>query len=124
MHSILNVAEILKFKKDEVYSMIKRMRFYKVSYEYTYNCNNTDVKDTRAAYIAINVTNDIRNFKNTDTVLKSVLEDVYKNDLELSGIAAHDFNITDMKFLVDVNKYNNIKFTNKVLMTEDYIFIM
>lgn len=104
--------------------MIKRMRFYKVSYEYTYNCNDTDVKDARAAYIAINVTNDIHNFKNTDTVLKSVLDDVYKNDSELSGIAAHDFNITDMKFLVDVNKYNSIKFTNKVLMTEDYIFIM
>ena len=104
--------------------MIKRMRFYKVSYEYTYNYNGTDVKDTRAAYIAINVTNDIHNCKNTDRVLKNVLDDVYKNDLELAGIGAHSFDITDLQFLTEVHKYNNIKFTNKVLMTEDYIFIM
>ena len=57
-------------------------------------------------------------------MLKNVLDDVYKNDVELSGLNAVITRIDIRNYLIKIDKYNTIKYTNKVLMTDDYIFIM
>lgn len=108
--------------------MMKRMRFYEVSYDYTYTYNGSVVADTKRAYIAIDASHplviDIKNIQKTRDVLKSVVEDVYKNDAEFAGLKATINNVRVLDYLTYIDKYNTIKYTNKVLMTDDYIFIM
>lgn len=108
--------------------MMKRMRFYEVSYDYTYTYNGSVVADTKRAYIAIDASHplviDIKNIQKTRDVLKGVVEDIYKNDAEFAGLKATINNVQVRNYLIKIDKYNTIKYTNKVLMTDDYIFIM
>lgn len=108
--------------------MMKRMRFYEVSYDYTYTYNGSVVADTKRAYIAIDVSHPlvigIKNIQKTLDVLKGVVEDVYQNDAEFAGLKATINNVRVLDYLTYIDKYNTIKYTNKVLMTDDYIFIM
>ncbi len=56
--------------------------------------------------------------------MKGVVEDVYQNDAEFAGLKATINNVRVLDYLTYIDKYNTIKYTNKVLMTDDYIFIM
>lgn len=103
--------------------MMKRMRFYEVGYDYTYTYNGSVVADTKRAYIAIDASHPLEILKTLD-VLKGVVEDVYKNDAEFAGLKATINHVQVRDYLIKIDKYNTIKYTNKVLMTDDYIFIM
>lgn len=108
--------------------MMKRMRFYEVSYEYSYTYNGNVVTDTKRAYIAIDSSHQLligaTYIQKTLDVLKGVVEDVYNNDAEFAGLKATINNVQVRNYLIRIDKYNTIKYTNKVLMTNDYIFIM
>lgn len=108
--------------------MMKRMRFYKVYCEYLYDCNGVETKGRAVAYVGIDAANPEHDSK-TEKVLRGVVEDVYKKDVELAAINAHNFTVGIADFLVNSiefnkTKYNTIKYTDKVLMTNDYIFFM
>lgn len=107
--------------------MMKRMRFYEVNYEQSYNYNGDVVSELKRAYIGLDASyHPSGNKRLVDTLkmLKNVLDDVYKNDVELSGLNATITRIDIRNYLININEYNTIKFTSKVLMTDDYIFIM
>ena len=90
--------------------------------------NSCKILGRAVAYVGIDAANPEHDSK-TEKVLRGIVEDVYKKDVELAVINAHNFTVGIADFLVNSiefnkTKYNTIKFTDKVLMTDDYIFIM
>ena len=102
--------------------MMKRMEFYKVFYWYSYVYHGVEVRNSRSAHIGIDIENPFNDEKLLNE-LKDVVKDVYKNDTEFAELKAYNFGVDISDFLSHLSKHNTIKYVNKVLMTDDYIFI-